>query len=512
MTTYPTYRSPIQTFQELGLSVDSIDSSQLKFERKRLLLEIQISDTQTTTFAEKELSKNDVIQLFDELERVSHLDYHRIIYDHPGLVDFLENSTVSKTKKVHFDTLAEQEEFVAFISPYMANAIDKLLSRVIRKNNFKDLETIQPFFRLVTVTDAFFAFRKFNNYCETLEERLDNLRLKKTSFPKNDVLFLKEAAFYSSVNALANFYPNLPDTVATGVINFTVNTERTVGRKKNLVEISDQLYRLNCSAELKTIISGNRNAFWESRENAINFDSSQIWRVLIGLILIGSFIFRASRCESSREGHVVSPEYQKIIEQVNSFQQDGLSNYRITTISDGTSNFDESSFLDLHEKVLESTKFSNYGTNVYPTQGEGSDPSIISAFKTSSTESTCTLTNRTISDMVMVVWADSTLTSYYVESGSTINFSGLENSSVFFYSGRNWKDDRTIEHMHIAPKNKSISLIRFNGYFSLWTVTDIEFIKKYFSFTDGTASSFFIKKVNSKYEFYQGDRLVNYSF
>ncbi|MCJ8288663.1 MAG: hypothetical protein HRT58_01425 [Crocinitomicaceae bacterium] len=509
MSTYPSYRSPIRTFQELGISAENIDSNQLRFERKRLLLEIQISDSQTTTIGERELSKNDVIELFDELDRISHLNYHTAIFNHPVLLNLLENHTISgtiqNTHKIHFDTTEEWDKFIDFISPYMANAIDKLLSSVVRKNNFKDLEKVQPFFKLLTQTDAFFAFRKFNNFCETLEDRLENLTLKQTTFPAKDVTFLHYAPFYNTVNDLTGFYPNLPDTVATAVINFTVNTERSVGRGKNLVEISDQARRLHCSAELRTIIAGNRDAFWSSREQKSSFNPNVVWRVLVGIVIVVSIIFRAgNRCGSSNNSYT-SPnqiEMQEIMRQIK-------KNGGYTGSYQGAIEFNESSFLDLHEKVIKSEEFSIYGENFYIRQG---DPGIVSRFRTDSTGTMYNLTNETDSDMIMVIWKGTSVNSFFAASTSSINFYAEDNSSIFFYSGKNWSDNRAIEHLHLSVSNNTVSLIRFNGYFSVTSDNDFQFLRKFFSLTGGKSTDFTIKDEDKEYQFYQGDNFVNYSY
>lgn len=509
MSTYPPYRSPIRTFQELGISAENIDSNQLRFERKRLLLEIQISDSQTTTIGERELSKNDVIELFDELDRISHLNYHTAIFNHPVLLNLLENHTISgtiqTTHKIHFDTTEEWDKFIEFISPYMASAIDKLLSSVVRKNNFKDLEKVQPFFKLLTQTDAFFAFRKFNNFCETLDDRLENLSLKQTTFPAQDVTFLHYAPFYNAINNLTDFYPNLPDTVATAVINFTVNNERSVGRGVILMKISDQVLRLHCSAELRTIILGNRDAFWSSREQKLSFNPNKVWRVLVGIVVVITLIFRAgNRCESSNNSYS-SPNQMEIQEIMRQIKENG----GYSSNSQGSIEFNESSFLDLHEKVIKSEEFSIYGENFYLRQG---DPGIVSRFRTDSTGTIYKLINETGSDMIMVISKGSTVNSFFAASTSSINFYAEDNSSIFFYSGKNWRDNRAIEHLHRSVNNNTISLIRFNGYFSVTSENDFQFLRKFFSLTDGESTDFTIKDESKGYQLYQGDRFVNYSY
>lgn len=519
MTSYPTYQSPIRTFQALGISTDNIDSTRLKFERKRLLLEIQISTTQTTAVGDKELSKNDVIELFDNLDRISDLDYHKAIFNHPKLLNLLEKSEVvgkiEAKHKIKFETQEEWDKFIAFISPYLAEAIDKLLSKVIRKGRFKELDEIKNFFKLLTTRDSFYAFRKLNNFCETLSDRLEHVAYNNIRFPSEHIGFLRYAPFYNVVNELTGVYPNLPNSVAHAIINFTVDCQRKIGRGKALVDISDQARRLHCDAKSKSLIINNRESFYDSREENLGYNPNKIWRVIIGIAVVFFILFRiSSRCNSSRYESSFSNENQDLLERLNEIREaQGIrddNTVRFAPIRrNGDADFDETSFLDLHENVVHSTQSSVYVDNFYLSQG---NPGIISPFKGDSTGPVYNLKNETVSDMVMVISAGTSLKSYFVKSASSIEFSTEAGACIFFYSGKRWKESRTIEHTHQSPKTQEISTIKFNGYFSLWEERDLAFLKKYFSLTDGDSKDFIIKMVDSKYEFYQGDRHVNYSY
>lgn len=507
MTNYPTYQSPIRTFEVLGISTESIDPNQLKLERKRLLLEIQISDTQTTTIGDKELGKNDVIELFDELEKVTHLDYHTSIYQHPRLLQLLEKSEVSKSKvenkhKIRFETQEEWDEFIAFISPYLAEAIDKLLSKVIRKRSFKELEEIRSFFKLLTKQDSFYAFRKLNNFCETLSDRLEHLAYSKTTFPTEQVTYLSYPAFYTVVNELTGTYPNLPNSVAHAVINFTVDCQRKVGRGKTLVAISDQARKLHCDAKSKSIIIGNRESFYDSREQSLGYNPNQVWRVIVGIFVVVMLLFRVvNRCDSSRSNSPsLSPETLELMERIR--ENNGNSSSR-------DDYFDESSFLDLHETVVNAVKNKKFKENYFLVS---EDPGIGTPFKVDSIGSLYTLKNETASDMIMVISTNYGLTSHFVESSEEIEFLVGENTSFFFYGGRSWNNSRNIQHLYRSPLNNVFRMVRFNGHYARQNEKEVQFLKKYFSLTDGDAEDFTIKEVDSKYELFQGNRYVNYSY
>lgn len=515
LTTYPVYQSPIRTFETLGISTDNIEPSQLRMERKRLLLEIQISDTQTTQLGDQEVGKNDVIELFDRLENMTDLVYHKAIFKHPILLDFLEKGTIPRSKShqhfIHFDTKKEWDEFIQFVSPYLAYSFDKLLSRVLRTNKFVELEKVDRFFSLLTPSDAMFAFRKFSNFCSTLDDRLTLLANRSNRFQTEETAYLRYPPFYYCVNKLAKFYPNLPDSVATDVVNFTVNCERKQGRGNSLVEISDQLKNLNCSNELKTTIYGNREVFRKKREQSENFNPNTVWRVIVGIFMVGFLIFRIGyRCESNRNYSMKSPDHQELLDQIEQIRRNKESGYTISSAKKGNAQFDEDSFIDLHEKVNNAVELGVYQSNTYLNLGD--EPGVISRFKHDTSGNLYELWNRTTSDMLLLVYSNYSLDSYFVKANDSTTFIASDGASMFFYSGTRWEENQGVQTWNNSRSEKIVSSIRLNGYFSSQTDADKEFVRKYFTLTNGTSNLFEVKNVNGAYQFYRGDRFVNYSY
>ncbi|MFK7787496.1 MAG: hypothetical protein AB8B56_20400 [Crocinitomicaceae bacterium] len=514
MTEYPTYQSPIRTFEALGISVDSIDGQQLKREKKRLLLEIQISDTQTTTIGSNELGKNDVIELFERLDGITNLNYHKAVYQHPKLLHLLENAEVSSVKieeqhRIKFNTVPEWENFTTFISPYLTQAIDRLLSKVIRTHNFQALIEIQPFFKLLTETDKFYAFRKLNNFCDTLGDRLEHLAYNNKKFPANETTYLCQPAFYDAVNELATSHANAPNSVAHAIINFTVECERKSGRRNKLVKISDQAKRLYCDAHYKSLITNNRGAFHESREQVLGYNPNQAWRVLVGAVVIMSFVFRFTRaCDSDRGYQSNTQDFREILKNMK-VGDDGKT-YYVSPSKKGENDFNESSFLDLHERVIASVEQNNFSPFHYIQQG---DPGILSPFKPFQDDGEKrVIWNETPSDMIMVISGHNSLTSHFVPSDDSTSFNLEENASMFFYGGSNWTTAQTIQHLHQSPRSEKLELIQFNGYFKTQFDRDIQFLKKFFTYTDSISEDFTIQIKQGKYELFQGDNFVNYSY
>ena len=426
----------------------------------------------------------------------------------------LENGEVSFVKvedshKITFNTVPEWEEFIAFISPYLTQAIDKLHSKVIRKYQFGDLIEIKSFFKLITESDKYYAFRKLNNFCETLSERLEQLAHTSAKFPSDETVYLCYPPLYDLANDLQTSHPNMPNAIARAVINFTVECERKSGRGKKLVAISDQARRLHCDAHFKSLIVNNRDAFYESREQVLGYNPNQAWRIVVAAVVLMGFIFRFTRaCDSDRNYRGEKKDLREIFNNIK-VGDDGKT-YYVSPSKSGKSDFTESSFLDLHEKVVATVvdnDFSEFNYIKYR------DPEIISPFKPFPDDGERrSIWNETPSDMIMLISGHNSLTSHFIPSGDSISFKLEENASMFFYGGQNWSTSKTIQYMHQSPRTDRLKLIQFNGYFSTQFDRDLQFLKKLFTVVDNSPEDFRIITEKGQYELRQGDGFVNYSY
>ncbi|MCJ8288662.1 MAG: hypothetical protein HRT58_01420 [Crocinitomicaceae bacterium] len=503
MTNYPTYRSPIRLLKELGISSKNIDQRELKLERKRLLLEIQLSDQHTTTIGKQEFTKNDVIKLFEELEGVTDLGYHALIYDHSTLLNLLENNRVDgsviKGRRIQFNTHEETDAFSEFLSPYLTNAIDKLMSTAIREKNYLAIQRIQIYFRFLTPTDAHFAFQKFINFCKTLKLRLVELKNDQHIFLKGESRYLGYAPFYDLVNYLEQYYPSLPDTVAQAVISFTIESRNDLGRGTTLVSISDQAGKLNCSENLKSIINTNRDAFFTSKEEPASGKITTPGLIrIIALIILG--IYALTKMFGSNDS-IHSDENDRFLKRLEQLEQNSNQS---SPQRKPDFDFTELTFNELHSRFVKIVENESYAiNNTY----KKSKPGIFSRYNAPETGTKHELRNQTSSDMIIAVWTDGHLNTFFVKRKQSIIISSKETSRMFFYTGKDWQTDKCIQSM-----TDGITFTTISGIFTEQTDEEFEFFRKYFTLTKQTSGDFTIKDENSGYELYQGDRFVNYSY
>jgi len=99
------YVSPAWLFN--GHLPDHPDSKTLRLRRTQLLADLELSGATTIEYHGEVLTKNDIILLFDELEKENTLAWHQAVAKDRTLLAFLED--------IHFDDWAVQQHCVRYL-------------------------------------------------------------------------------------------------------------------------------------------------------------------------------------------------------------------------------------------------------------------------------------------------------------------------------------------------------------------------------------------------------------
>jgi hypothetical protein len=505
------YQSPLRIFDSLGLDSGNIDSEALRLERKRLLLEIQISPTQTTILNGKEVGKNDVIELFDRAEGVSDLAFHRIIFKHPALLNLLETQKIpeliSYVDLIRFESKEEESAFRTFVSPYLAEAYAKASTSILRNGNYLSLLQTSAYFRLLTQSDVYVAFQNIENYCSILEQNLKHLAVNNLKFVPTEYEFIYYQPFYDLINKLSVYFDNLPSIVASAIINFTVDCQHKVGRGKHLVTLSDQARRLQCSAELKSILIKNREAFWNSKEQTISFNPNKVWRGIVYSVLIIAILYKfTSRCETYTNTNPNFNEPANLEQLMRDFDEQQAND------PERIAHRNETFLLNLHEATVWRVKNRQFNaTKLYADQAPKLTPTIdcFDSTLTHSPTQKVMLQNNTNAEMLMILMDDDKFISLYVGKFETVEFTLSTNASVFFYSGNKWRNQFAIAY-DLPGLNGEFMFL--NGSFENVSARSIEFLSRYYSLRDEPTTELLIEEKEGRFEFYQNGASVNYSY
>ncbi len=104
------------------------DKKDILLARKKLMAELELSEDHSIVANGKELNRQDVISIFDELNNDEQLAWHLAIFKDKWLLRFLEKAEIETGQFWRENELYGEYVFLSFISPYFAEAHDALLA------------------------------------------------------------------------------------------------------------------------------------------------------------------------------------------------------------------------------------------------------------------------------------------------------------------------------------------------------------------------------------------------
>lgn len=270
MREYSAYRSPIRLVDHLGLA--DINPSTLKQERKRILLEIQLSPTQTIVIDGKEHTKNDVLSNFQELEAIDHLELHYKIAQNTYLLNFLENqqlppsSTPPESIHLKVFTPYEIDLLRELFSNHLTYSLQRVMGPIISNSSFEQLTLLLPFFSLLQPHQYKHAFSKLIDFNNSLHIATADWTREKAPFHKENYAQLFNPALYPLVNFINHEVDNFSEKLAISLVNISVYYQRAKGRKDYLVQMMAFAKTLDCSEKVQAIIIKNQASYRRSTE------------------------------------------------------------------------------------------------------------------------------------------------------------------------------------------------------------------------------------------------------
>lgn len=514
MKEYPTYRSPIRLLRELGLNASEVHLETLKSERMRYLQLLSVSVNQEVRIGKRSLRKAEVISLFDELDSVTHIEFHERIFEHRSLLSLLEDFKILGRSEnnfaMRFSSLEERDAFTEFISPFLAYSIDQLMISIIATGNFTGLAITVPFFRMLTEKDGVYAFKRLNEFCENLDQAFDAASTDATSFPIDNFIYLRYYPFYDIVNEIELFYPGITDKVATSVVNFTLKYQKHPARKDHISEISKHMKRLKCSDDIVDVI--NRNDRLIQSQSLRAFSPKRRKTIMITAIAVacfGALFWCVNRFGFPDLSGTTwnDPQEETTIENKPKIRP--VFDYDSQVDQTG---FDLNAFKLFHDSTYRRVLNKDFIKNDYIWDGtpELRSPLVIQdSMGGRPVGRIAKFKNETTSEIIMVVRDENVLNSFYAPPQSTVQVALDPNSHVFFYAGNRWNDHKTITYRHKYANIMTDGMtLRYTGSFDQTTAMDHRLLKKMYFLKLGSTFNMKIQEVDGDYVFTSKNEIV----
>jgi hypothetical protein len=215
----------ISPFQTLGIEVNDISPEGLKLAKKKLLAELELSDTTTILRGGKEMTKDDALKAFDNLGSTADWYFHGLVAKDKPLLDFLEKQIISN--KILYIAYTNPE-FIAWLSPYMAYSFQKIQLKALKEHKagiLKHLWQEMPKFLDEYALEEIEG--KVEIYLRNRIEALDSIGIaikERKRFTYLEVKDYYDAHFMDCLCVLPQQFQWLRDGYAVSLYNFAVHT------------------------------------------------------------------------------------------------------------------------------------------------------------------------------------------------------------------------------------------------------------------------------------------------
>jgi hypothetical protein len=259
------YKSIIRLFEYCGIDGNKLDTGRI---RKIISSEFALVESGIISIDGFDYSKNDALIEIDSPDFVRHYPYHEAVWNSRTLLDCLERNTVESPDFSPRSSISENPDFVRFISPYFAVSFDKIMRKYLRDFDFESADKwMETMSLLDTPEDEAMALDGVRLYLTEFTARLKN---------SNSVTFVEMRAELNAwsedsvssdlINRLMTFFPDLVDSLARALVNFTVTIQFT--NKSLCFRISSRLVEIkNLETELAGRIRENHEIYTPQSNN-----------------------------------------------------------------------------------------------------------------------------------------------------------------------------------------------------------------------------------------------------
>ncbi|MGD9486921.1 MAG: hypothetical protein AB7W47_02795 [Calditrichaceae bacterium] len=158
------YLNPFDLLDIQLTSLSQLDSLLIKKSKKKILAEIELSDTESITINKIEFSKSEVLNSFDHFESNNKVEFFYFLYNYKELNNFLY---FGETKFfIHFrqEYIFKSPDFIELLSPYYAPKFNNLLLKALKKKSVKALNILKSVPLLVSAKHSDKAYQAAYTY------------------------------------------------------------------------------------------------------------------------------------------------------------------------------------------------------------------------------------------------------------------------------------------------------------------------------------------------------------
>jgi len=203
------YQSPLSILSKANLNPSGILSkADLNLARKVLLAEFDLKQQTTINWEGREISRDDVLKMFDSFDSSNLIEFHNVIQQDPELKKFLEKHQFNPDDEFEEHPLYQNEAFKAFVGPYFGAALSANYVALLNNPDFVKGKALLAMPRL---WDSAAEQQCWSEIGAALERKLEELKSAKSNLTSYGISVGgrgEKRFFHPDVVSLLNFLPD----------------------------------------------------------------------------------------------------------------------------------------------------------------------------------------------------------------------------------------------------------------------------------------------------------------
>jgi hypothetical protein len=316
----------ISPFRNLGLDLSQeVDKSALNLAKKRILAELDLSQKATIIRGGIEMSKNDIVQLFDGFNNVESLDFHRQIANNRGLLAFLEKQQLDSKNEFVDDLAFASAPFKAFVTPYLTHSCVEYITNCLKKAQSANLHIFpMALLNQLPVNELETVWQSVESFLKDKRAQADELTARIRSRPRmrlGDADAFRAPQFVACLNWLPDRFQGLRTGYVAALFHLAEACWGVRGHKI-AVDILRYAVHINCVTQNRLVVQARLKSFENSLESVTkSLEQERAFKYVFGAIvaiLIVFFVFRI-RPPEKEAVPVEAPVY---VDKTFRFQED----------------------------------------------------------------------------------------------------------------------------------------------------------------------------------------------
>lgn len=266
--------NPIEILELGSYDVSAIDSSLIKKAKRRLFVDIDLSEDGVYLYKGKKVSKSDCEKAIEDLNSPDLTDYYYFIANNHLLNNYLVTGDTKLFSSFRQESIYKIQDFINFISPYFSKQFDRTLLITFKENNVELLLRVLKYQEFITQPNINVAYRSLSIEIQNRINEVD--RLKKTikneekPYTENTIFeivsSIKKLFPIEALNALPAYFQSQINKIAASINYLQLVVDENFQEKRTSLHLLEHLLKLNIESASKPIYENNYKIVKEKAE------------------------------------------------------------------------------------------------------------------------------------------------------------------------------------------------------------------------------------------------------